>query len=160
MSSWRMNVSVYGPAPAQELLNIIAIISAAEINDAEAIHPGYGFLAENADFAEICEKCGITFIGPSAESMRLMVTRSVPAALSNMVCPYCQAPSIVSKQWTKHENCTGYRFPGELSRLTAGVAQGDEDCYILRPRYPTLFLARGRGVGHFRQCRCLYRKVL
>jgi acetyl-CoA carboxylase biotin carboxylase subunit len=62
-----------GPAPSlQSYLNINAIISAAELTDAEAIHPGYGFLSENAAFAEICENCGITFIGPSSESMRLM----------------------------------------------------------------------------------------
>ncbi|MRR53564.1 MAG: acetyl-CoA carboxylase biotin carboxylase subunit [Deltaproteobacteria bacterium] len=62
-----------GPAPSiQSYLNINAIISAAELTDAEAIHPGYGFLAENAAFAEICENCGITFIGPTSESMRLM----------------------------------------------------------------------------------------
>lgn len=53
-------------------LNIPAIISAAEITDVEAIHPGYGFLAENSHFAEICESCKITFIGPTAENMRLM----------------------------------------------------------------------------------------
>ncbi len=62
-----------GPAPSlQSYLNVNAIISAAELTDAEAIHPGYGFLSENAAFAEICENCGITFIGPSSESMRLM----------------------------------------------------------------------------------------
>ncbi|HEX9024298.1 MAG TPA: acetyl-CoA carboxylase biotin carboxylase subunit [Geobacteraceae bacterium] len=62
-----------GPAPSsQSYLNINAIISAAELTDAEAIHPGYGFLSENANFAEVCEKCGITFIGPSPESMRVM----------------------------------------------------------------------------------------
>ncbi|HIJ81499.1 MAG TPA: acetyl-CoA carboxylase biotin carboxylase subunit [Desulfuromonadales bacterium] len=62
-----------GPASsALSYLNINAIISAAELTDAEAIHPGYGFLSENATFADVCEKCGITFIGPSAESMRIM----------------------------------------------------------------------------------------
>src|SRR5512135_429188 len=62
-----------GPPPSiQSYLNINAIISAAELTDAEAIHPGYGFLAENSAFAEICENCGITFIGPSSETMRLM----------------------------------------------------------------------------------------
>src|SRR5512141_2176024 len=62
-----------GPASsALSYLNINAIISAAELTDAEAIHPGYGFLSENAEFAEICENCGITFIGPSSESMRIM----------------------------------------------------------------------------------------
>ena len=62
-----------GPPPSiQSYLNINAIISAAELTDAEAIHPGYGFLSENAAFAEICENCDITFIGPTAESMRIM----------------------------------------------------------------------------------------
>jgi acetyl-CoA carboxylase biotin carboxylase subunit len=62
-----------GRAPSSEsYLNTKAIISAAEVTDAEAIHPGYGFLAENAEFAEICQNCGLVFIGPSAESIRLM----------------------------------------------------------------------------------------
>jgi acetyl-CoA carboxylase biotin carboxylase subunit len=53
-------------------LNIPRIISAAEIADVEAIHPGYGFLAENINFARICEDCGITFIGPTADAMQLL----------------------------------------------------------------------------------------
>ena len=62
-----------GPAPsAQSYLNMPAIISAAEVTDAEAIHPGYGFLAENADFAERVEKSGFQFIGPTPESIRIM----------------------------------------------------------------------------------------
>ncbi len=62
-----------GPAPARDsYLNMPAIISAAEVTDAEAIHPGYGFLAENADFAERVEKSGFVFIGPRPESIRLM----------------------------------------------------------------------------------------
>ncbi|MCB9772563.1 MAG: acetyl-CoA carboxylase biotin carboxylase subunit [Candidatus Omnitrophica bacterium] len=62
-----------GPAPSSEsYLNIPAIISAAEITDVEAIHPGYGFLSENAHFAEICESCNISFIGPTPETIRLM----------------------------------------------------------------------------------------
>lgn len=62
-----------GPAAsADSYLNMKAIISAAEVTDADAIHPGYGFLAENAEFAEICQNCGLTFIGPTAENMRLM----------------------------------------------------------------------------------------
>ena len=62
-----------GPPPsAQSYLNIPAIISAAEVTDAEAIHPGYGFLSENADFAERVEKSGFVFIGPRPETIRLM----------------------------------------------------------------------------------------
>ncbi len=62
-----------GPAPAQQsYLNIPAIISAAEITDTVAIHPGYGFLSENADFAERVERSGFIFIGPRPETIRLM----------------------------------------------------------------------------------------
>ncbi|ELO1026789.1 acetyl-CoA carboxylase biotin carboxylase subunit [Pseudomonas aeruginosa] len=62
-----------GPAPAtQSYLQIPAIIAAAEVTGATAIHPGYGFLAENADFAEQIERSGFTFVGPTAEVIRLM----------------------------------------------------------------------------------------
>lgn len=62
-----------GPAASKDsYLNIPALISAAEVTDAQGIHPGYGFLAENADFAEAVEKSGFTFIGPRAETIRLM----------------------------------------------------------------------------------------
>ena len=62
-----------GPAPsAKSYLNIPQVIAAAEVTGAEAIHPGYGFLSENAHFVEVCLACGITFIGPSAEIIRKM----------------------------------------------------------------------------------------
>ena len=62
-----------GPAPsAQSYLNMPAIIAAAEVTDAQAIHPGYGFLSENADFAERVESSGFIFIGPRAETIRMM----------------------------------------------------------------------------------------
>jgi acetyl-CoA carboxylase biotin carboxylase subunit len=62
-----------GPAPARDsYLNMAAIISAAEVTDAEAIHPGYGFLSENADFAERVERSGFVFIGPRPENIRMM----------------------------------------------------------------------------------------
>src|SRR6185437_4093172 len=62
-----------GPAPAaQSYLNVPAIIAACEITGAEAIHPGYGFLSENAKFADIVKEHGITFIGPTADHIRMM----------------------------------------------------------------------------------------
>ena len=66
------SVCIGKPASKESYLNIPALISAAEITDAEAIHPGYGFLAENAHFAEVCASCQIKFIGPKPEVMRLM----------------------------------------------------------------------------------------
>src|SRR5579862_119913 len=66
------SVCIGPPAPTESYLSIPAIISAAEITDAIAIHPGYGFLAENAAFAEQVEKSGFIFIGPKADTIREM----------------------------------------------------------------------------------------
>jgi acetyl-CoA carboxylase biotin carboxylase subunit len=66
------SICIGGASPQSSYLNIPSIISAAEITDVEAIHPGYGFLAENAHFAEVCESCQIKFIGPTPEAMRLL----------------------------------------------------------------------------------------
>ena len=66
------SVCIGPPASAQSYLNVPAIISAAEVTDSQAIHPGYGFLSENADFAERVEKSGFTFIGPKAETIRML----------------------------------------------------------------------------------------
>src|SRR3954464_4508652 len=78
-----------GPAPSREsYLNMPAIISAAEVTDAEAIHPGYGFLSENADFAERVEKSGFVFIGPTAASIRTMGDKiSAKAAMKKVGIP-------------------------------------------------------------------------
>src|SRR6476646_2000340 len=65
-------VCIGPPASRDSYLNMPAIISAAELTDSVAIHPGYGFLSENADFAERVEKSGFTFIGPTPESIRIM----------------------------------------------------------------------------------------
>lgn len=78
-----------GPAPSnQSYLNIPAVISAAEVTDAQAIHPGYGFLSENADFAERVEQSGFVFIGPRAETIRLMGDKvSAKDAMKNAGIP-------------------------------------------------------------------------
>ncbi len=66
------SICVGPPDPRGSYLNIASIVSAAVVTDSEAIHPGYGFLAENPAFAEICRACGLTFVGPSPEAIRLM----------------------------------------------------------------------------------------
>src|ERR1022692_3880664 len=67
-----------GPAKsARSYLDIPSVISAAEISNADAIHPGYGFLSENSDFAEVCETSGLKFIGPTPSVMRLMGSKQM-----------------------------------------------------------------------------------
>ncbi len=70
------SVCIGGPYASSSYLNVTAVMSAAEITGADAIHPGYGFLAENARFAEIIEESGLTFVGPTPETIRLMGNKS------------------------------------------------------------------------------------
>jgi len=86
-----------GPAaPAQSYLNIARIVSAAEVADVDAIHPGYGFLAENPHFAEVCRSCNIEFIGPSVEAMRLvgdkLQARKIAKRVKIYVIPGSESP--------------------------------------------------------------------
>ena len=66
------SVCIGPPSPADSYLNIPSLISAAEVSGADSVHPGYGFLAESAEFAEACQRSGLTFIGPEADKMRIM----------------------------------------------------------------------------------------
>ncbi len=76
------SVCIGPPPPAQSYLQVPRIISAAEITGADAIHPGYGFLAENPQFAEVCENCGIHFIGPPASSIQMMGDKAAARRLA------------------------------------------------------------------------------
>jgi len=83
-----------GPAPSsQSYLHVPSIIAAAEVTDSEAIHPGYGFLSENADFAERVESSGFTFIGPRPDNIRLMGDKvAAKQAMIEAKCRACPAP--------------------------------------------------------------------
>ena len=90
------SICIGPPEPRQSYLNIPSIISAASITECEAIHPGYGLLSENSTFAEVCRACGITFIGPSPEAIRLMgdkaQARGMARAAGAPVVPGSQGP--------------------------------------------------------------------
>src|SRR5450432_475168 len=86
-----------GPAPASKsYLNVPALISAAEITGADAIHPGYGFLSENAEFAETCVASNVVFIGPTADQIRVMgdkaAARNAMAAAGVPIIPGSPGP--------------------------------------------------------------------
>jgi acetyl-CoA carboxylase, biotin carboxylase subunit len=78
-------ICIGGPPAAESYLRIDRIISAAEITDVDAIHPGYGFLAENAHFAEVCDSCNIQFIGPSPRAMQSLADKAVSRLLAKKV---------------------------------------------------------------------------
>ncbi len=128
-----------GPAAASKsYLNIPAIISAAEITGADAIHPGYGFLSENAEFARICGKCGITFIGPTPEAMRAWgdkvrarenAERVRPAA-ARRAARCSRAPSTPSAR------PSGSAIPSSSRPAAAAAGAGCASCGAT-PRCPT-----------------------
>jgi acetyl-CoA carboxylase biotin carboxylase subunit len=115
-----------GPAPSRDsYLNIPAIISAAEVTDAQAIHPGYGFLSENADFAERVENSGFVFIGPRAESIRMMGDKiSAKVAMKK-----AGIPCVPGSEGLLPDD------PKEIRRLAAAVG------------YPVIIKAAGGGGG-------------
>ncbi|MEK7701573.1 MAG: acetyl-CoA carboxylase biotin carboxylase subunit [candidate division NC10 bacterium] len=114
-----------GPDAARlSYLNIPAIISAAELTDSEAIHPGYGFLAENPAFAEVCRACSITFIGPSPEAIRLM------------------GDKVQARQLAKQAGVPV--VPGSDSPLKGSTEALD---VAERIGYPVIFKAAGGGGG-------------
>ena len=111
-----------GPPPSnQSYLNIPAIISAAEITGADAIHPGYGFLSENAKFAEIVEAHGITFIGPTSEHIKMMgdkiTAKQVAKDLGLPVVPGSDGAIESEAQGLKLADDMGYPV---LIKATAG----------------------------------------
>ena len=115
-----------GPPPAAaSYLNIPAIISAAEVTDAQAIHPGYGFLSENADFAERVENSGFVFIGPRAESIRTMGDKVAAKYAMKKV----GIPCVPGSDGALPED------PKEVRRIAAAVG------------YPVIIKAAGGGGG-------------
>jgi acetyl-CoA carboxylase biotin carboxylase subunit len=115
-----------GPAPAgKSYLNIPAIISAAEITAADAIHPGYGFLSENAEFARICGRCGITFIGPTPEAMRAWgdkVTARANAARFGL--PLLSGSGVLESAEHALAEANAIRYPVILKASGGGGGRG------------------------------------
>ncbi|CAG0124928.1 acetyl-CoA carboxylase, biotin carboxylase subunit [Rhodocyclaceae bacterium] len=115
-----------GPAPSsQSYLNIPAIISAAEVTDAQAIHPGYGFLSENADFAERVEKSGFVFIGPRPETIRMMGDK----VTAKLTMKKAGVPCVPGVDGALPEN------PAEIVKIARSIG------------YPVIIKASGGGGG-------------
>ena len=124
----RLATEAYCVGPAESTksyLSIPSIISAALVSGADAIHPGYGFMAERPDFAEICEKHGIKFIGPSAESMRKMADKA--AARQTMIendVPVIPGTGVVSTADEVKEFANSVGYPVILKAVAGGGGKG------------------------------------
>jgi acetyl-CoA carboxylase, biotin carboxylase subunit len=121
-----------GPALSkQSYLNISSIIAAAEITGADAVHPGYGFLAENAHFAEILGECGIAFIGPSPEAIRLMgdkaKARETAKNAGTPVLPGSDGPVRTSEE--ARVIASGIGYPVILKASAGGGGRGMRICW-------------------------------
>jgi acetyl-CoA carboxylase biotin carboxylase subunit len=120
-----------GPAPASlSYLDAKRIISAAEITNSDAIHPGYGFLAENAEFAEICESCGITFIGPTPEMIRKMGDKNIAKqTMKNAGIPVIPgSDGVVSSIEEAKTIAAGIGYPIMIKAVAGGGGKGMRLC--------------------------------
>ncbi|MDD3087605.1 MAG: acetyl-CoA carboxylase biotin carboxylase subunit [Candidatus Omnitrophica bacterium] len=138
-------------ASSSSYLNIPAIISAAEITDVEAIHPGYGFLAENAHFAEICESCKITFIGPTPANIRLMGDKM--AARSSMhkaglpIVPGSAAAIKNKEEALKTAKAIGY--PVIIKAAAGGGGKGMRICHNDLTLVSSIMTAQSEAEANF-----------
>jgi len=132
-------------------LNIPAIISAAEITDVEAIHPGYGFLAENPHFAEICESCQITFIGPTPENIRLMGDKmTARATMQKAGLPIVPGSTAIVKN--KEEAIKTARrigYPVIIKAAAGGGGKGMRICHNDISLISSLMVAQQEAEANF-----------
>ena len=138
-------------ASSNSYLNIPAIISAAEITDVEAIHPGYGFLAENPHFAEICESCQITFIGPTPENIRLMgdkmAARSTMKKAGLPIVPGSTAIIKNKEEALKTAKSIGY--PVIIKAAAGGGGKGMRICHNDLTLISSLMTAQAEAEANF-----------
>ena len=124
-------VCIGNAASKDSYLNIPAIISAAEITDVEAVHPGYGFLAENSHFAEICESCNIKFIGPTPQAMHAMgdkvVARETVKKLGVPVTP--GGDGVIKTKEDAIKVAKKIRYPVIIKAAAGGGGKGMRVCH-------------------------------
>jgi acetyl-CoA carboxylase biotin carboxylase subunit len=120
-----------GPPPAKDsYLNVPRIIAAAEISGADAIHPGYGFLSENAEFADICRQCGLTFIGPTPENMQAWGDKvTARANAQRLGLPLLPGTAVLKNVQDAIEQAKRVGFPVMLKASGGGGGRGMQVLY-------------------------------
>ena len=130
-----------GPAPATEsYLKIPALLAAAEISGADAVHPGYGFLSENAEFAEICKRCGLTFIGPTPDDMARWGDKVASRELAKSLgLPLMEGSKVLRDADHAAAEATRVGFPVMLKASGGGGGRGMKiirDAETMRRMFP------------------------
>ena len=115
-----------GPPPARlSYLNIPSLISAAEVSGADCVHPGYGFLSENAHFAEVVQRCGLTWLGPQPSVMRLMGDKvSARAAMTKVGVPILPGTGVIETDFQAEEAVERIGFPVIIKASAGGGGRG------------------------------------
>src|SRR5262245_45708855 len=118
-------VCIGPPASRRSYLNVPSIISAAEVTGADAVHPGYGFLSENADFAEVCQRCKLTWIGPPPAAMRLMGDKiQARAAMGEAGVPTLPGSGTLATEADVLANAERIGLPVILKATAGGGGRG------------------------------------
>jgi acetyl-CoA carboxylase biotin carboxylase subunit len=119
------SVCIGGNRPKDSYLNVVAIMSACELTGADAIHPGYGFLSENADFAAVVEKCGIKFIGPQSASIKQMGSKvGARDIVGKAGVPILPGTSAIGDLDTLHREAERIGFPVLIKASHGGGGRG------------------------------------
>jgi len=149
-------------ASSNSYLNIPAIISAAEITDVEAIHPGYGFLAENPHFAEICESCKITFIGPTPENIRLMGDKmAARITMQKAGLPIVPgSTAIVKNKEDALKTSKAIGYPVIIKAAAGGGGKGMRICHNDLTLISSLMTAQAEAEASFGNPNCYIEKYI
>jgi len=144
-------ICIGGAASSSSYLNIPAIISAAEITDVEAIHPGYGFLAENPHFAEICESCQITFIGPTPENVRIMGDKmAARASMKKAGLPIIPgSTAIIKNKEEALKTAKSIGYPVIIKAAAGGGGKGIRICHNDLTLISSLMTAQAEAEANF-----------
>jgi acetyl-CoA carboxylase biotin carboxylase subunit len=151
-----------GPGPSKEsYLKPDRIIAAAEITDADAIHPGYGFLSENARFAEICQTSGITFIGPSASVISMMGDKATAraTAVANGV-PITPGSEIMVDAESALEEARRIGFPVMIKATAGGGGRGMRPCFEESEFIALFRAASNEAIACFGNGECYLEKLV
>jgi acetyl-CoA carboxylase biotin carboxylase subunit len=144
------SVCIGADQPKHSYLNMVALLSAAELTGADAVHPGYGFLSERAEFAEIVTKCGIKFIGPSSESMRIMGSKvGARSAVGKAGVPMLPGTGVLNDLNEAREAARKIGYPVLIKASNGGGGRGMRVVRAEHELEQTFFSARSESQTAF-----------